>query len=498
MFRPLDSAFDSFLVAAFIGLKVWLLFALPLTGDEAYWIWWSQHLGLGHYDHPPMVGWVLALLQLHSDELWWLRIAGLLTSVLISWSIYILLCVAEPSLVFRRRHLLVALGFFVSPVSLMFLMTANDTVLALFGFLGFAAYAAAVIRRSVFWALIAGLLLGAAVLSKYFAAFPILGLALFSLWQVGRIGWAIPLVTAMGVLPLSAINLYYNYTHCWNNILFNFFSRTRGGEWGLENPAIFLAILLIFIGPWSIWHWVRCGGRYTGILRTELGLLVKFASVPLLGILFLVSLRYPLSLQWPVLAIPMLWLLFRALPEAALTSILRWSAMSSLAVGAAIAIFLNDPGRWLSEPDRRALPLHTQTQSLCEKLPEGEFFTLGYSSQSILSVSCRNRDVHVFASRSKFGREDDFHVDFRALNGKEMQILLLQESDRAALEPFFESVVTTPIDLPGAGYVMATASGFRYEVYREQVLKAVVKDFYDAPYWFPQPGACPVRERYGL
>ena len=106
--------------------------------------------------------------------------------------------------------------------------------------------------------------------------------------------------------------------------------------------------------------------------------------------------------------------------------------------------------------------------------------------------------MHSFANLSAFGREADLGVDFRDLDGQELQILLLQESDLARIEPFFESVTTAPVNLKGAGYFMATASGFRYGVYREEVIKPVVKKFYEAPYWFPQPGACPMRERYGL
>jgi len=494
MLRPLDQT----LLAGFIALKIWLLFALPLTGDEAYWILWGQNLALGYYDHPPMVGWVLAIMQLHSDELWWIRIVGLVTSVAISWAIYAVLCVAEPSLVFRRRHLLVALAFFVSPASLLFVMTANDTVLALFGFLGFAAFAVAVIRRSVVWAFLAGLLLGCAVLSKYFAVFPILGLLVFSVWQLRRIGWGIPVAASLGLVGLSAINFFYNYTHCWNNVLFNFFSRTRGGEWGYENPIAYLGILLLFIGPWSIWHWIRCGGRYTGVLKTELGLMVRYASLPLLLVLAVVSLRHSVGLHWPILVVPIIWLLLRALPEAALSSVFRWNALCSLALGGLAYVFLSNPAPFLGKADREALALHLQTQKVCERLPDEALFTMGYSSQSILAVSCQRSDIHVFASRSKFGREDDLHTDFRQLDGQDLRILVLGESEIPRLSDYFDSIEINALGLEGANYSVVTGRHFSYERYRSELLSFVIRNYYEAPYWFPQPGACPVRERYGL
>ena len=496
MLKPIDNL----LLFGAIFLKVWLLVSWPLMGHEAQWIWWSQAPGLGHYDHGPMVGWVLALMQLHSNELWWLRGLGVVASVVLAWAIYLILCVAEPSLVFRRRHLLVALAFFVSPLSLVFFATAETTVFGLFAFLGFAAQVAGVIRRSIFWTFIGGALLGAALLSNYLVLVPILGMFLFGVLQASRIGWAVAMAMPLGLLPSIALALFYNYGHCWNNVMSLLFVPLQAGEWGFENSLIFLGMLLFFAGPWSLWHWLRCGGRHTGILRTELGLLVKFASLPLLVVLFVVALRHPLGLQWPVLLIPMGWLLLRALPEAALTSIYRWSAVSALFIGLLVSVFLSDPARWLGETEQRAPPLQTegQAQALCEKLPEGRVFVLDSPSQFIVSVACKNPQIHGFANSSAWGREADLRIDFRELDGQDMQILLPEESLLARIAPFFESVTTAPIDLKGAGYVLASAKAFRYEAYREQVLSPTIKRFYDAPYWFPQPGACPVRERYGL
>jgi len=494
MLKPIDNL----LLFGAIFLKVWLLVSWPLTGYEAQWISWSQAPGLGHHDHGPMVGWVLALMQLHSNELWWLRGLGILSSLVVSWAVYLVLSVAEPSLVFRRRHLLVALAFFVSPLSLVFFATAETTVFGLFAFLGFAAQVTGVIGRSVFWALLGGLLLGGALLTNYLVAVPILGLLLFALLRAGLIGWGVPVATLIGLLPSIGIVAVYNYGHCWNNMLSDFFVPLQDGDWGVDYALVFMAMLLFFGGPWSLWHWTRCGGRHTGILRTELGFMVRYASLPVLAVLFLISLRHPLGPQWPVLLIPMFWLLLRALPEAALTSIYRWSALSALGIGLVASVILSDPARWISNSDRQALSLQTHPKLLCERLPEGALFVLDPHTRSILSVACNNQQVHAFANRSGVGREADLNIDWQEFNSQEMKLLLSGGAALAQIEPFFESVATTPLDVNGEKYTLATASGFRYEAYREQVIQPVVKKFYEAPYWFPQAGACPIRERYGL
>ncbi len=40
--------------------RVLVGFAVPLTGDEAYYWEWSRHLAWGYVDHPPMVAWTIA------------------------------------------------------------------------------------------------------------------------------------------------------------------------------------------------------------------------------------------------------------------------------------------------------------------------------------------------------------------------------------------------------------------------------------------------------
>ena len=48
-----------------LAFRLWLAWWLPLTGDEAYFLQWGEAPALGYYDHPPLVGWLLAaLLQL--------------------------------------------------------------------------------------------------------------------------------------------------------------------------------------------------------------------------------------------------------------------------------------------------------------------------------------------------------------------------------------------------------------------------------------------------
>ena len=57
-------------LALTLAFKFWLAHALPMTGDEAYFVYWGVYPAFGYYDHPPMVGWILALLLQLSRAEW--------------------------------------------------------------------------------------------------------------------------------------------------------------------------------------------------------------------------------------------------------------------------------------------------------------------------------------------------------------------------------------------------------------------------------------------
>ena len=40
-----------------LTFRFWLGAAFPITGDEAYFVWWGWMPAWGFYDHPPMIGW---------------------------------------------------------------------------------------------------------------------------------------------------------------------------------------------------------------------------------------------------------------------------------------------------------------------------------------------------------------------------------------------------------------------------------------------------------
>src|SRR5260221_8507944 len=67
-----------FALAATLLFRFWLSAAAPVTADEAYFILWGRAPALGYYDHPPLVGWMLAPLAALSEAAWLMRLPAVL------------------------------------------------------------------------------------------------------------------------------------------------------------------------------------------------------------------------------------------------------------------------------------------------------------------------------------------------------------------------------------------------------------------------------------
>jgi len=495
------------LLAAFVLIKILLILMVPLTGDEAYFIVWGQHLSLGYYDHPPAVGWLLASLGLVADNLTWYRSFAFFSAILIAYLLYQLVRMPADETGNHRvtsdTAMWVALAFFVSPISLMFVVTANDTVLVLFSVLGVYFFAKALHSQKWLDVLLAGLFLGMAFLSKYFAAFMLIGLLAYALWFWKKINLKQFLVMVAIVMLAVLENLYFNATHCWNNILFNFFSRTTESQFELQNVITFVVIIVMLLSPLGLWYLVKkrmaSGAFFSGKGHLDSQKLVVFASLPLLLVLLFVSFTNEVGLHWPLIAVTILYVLYQVLSPSQLINVYRFNAYLSILAGLVILIALSMVDQLISPSQKHHVAVYTQPEKVCQHLPKSEqLFTLDYSSQSALSYHCGNDDVHVFASTSKFGREDDKLTNFKTMNNQTLSIFVTQEKDIEKVRPYFAKVEIKPISISEATtYYWIEGHNFDYQSYREQVLVPVNENFYTPPEWFPDMfGPCEFKQRY--
>lgn len=490
------------LLLVFIALKIALIFLLPLTGDEAYFITWGQHLSLGYYDHPPAVGWVLYFLGQVSDQLVWYRAFAFFSAVVIAYLIYKLTLLHSKNA--QPVALWLALAFFISPISLMFVVTANDTVLALFATLGLYFFAKALHQQKWIDVFVAGLFLGMAFLSKYFAGFMLIGLMAYALWHWKQIHLKQLIVMVSIVLLALFENLYFNATHCWNNILFNFFSRTEESKFALENVVSYSAMIGFLLSPLGLWYLFKTRSVESFNSTHEffnVKQYVLFASMPLLAILLVVSFGNQVGLHWPLISVIALYLLYINLSTEQLQKLFVFNGYFSMVAGIVLMIALSMVDQLISPSQKHHVAVYTQPEKICKLLPQNTvLFTLDYSSQSALSYHCGNDNIHVFASKSKYGREDDKLTNFKDMDGQDLHIFVTQEKDAQKVEPYFANLEISPLTIDNdLTYYLIQGIGFNYRLYKEQILVPVNNHFYTAPNWFPKFNqACGFQEKYQL
>jgi len=222
-------------LAATLAFRFWLSASLPMTADEAYFVLWGRKPDLGFYDHPPMIGWWLALLLRLSHAVWVLRLPVTLLSFALAAGIYLALRRADPA-----RAALAAFAFLLLPANVWGVFITTDTPLILFCFASAFAFWRGLARRSAGWQALAGAFLGLAFLSKYFAV--LLGLAYLAyvaLSPRGERDWRGLALVVLCSLPFAAVNAWWNYEHCWANLMFNLYNRHGAAGWScsLSRPV---------------------------------------------------------------------------------------------------------------------------------------------------------------------------------------------------------------------------------------------------------------------
>jgi hypothetical protein len=101
----------------------------------------------------------------------------------------------------------------------------------------------------------------------------------------------------------------------------------------------------------------------------------------------------------------------------------------------------------------------------------------------------------VFGVGKFHARQDDMLVDFSLYQGKTIRIILADKPKLEEFEPYFTSVRVLSFEQDGVPFYAVEGAGFNYQAYREGVLGAVFKRYFNIPSWLPMTG-CPFCERY--
>ena len=483
-------------LAATLLFRLWFAAFAPVTADEAYFILWGRAPAIGYYDHPPMVGWMLAPLAALGDAAWLLRLPAVLVPAVAA----LLLRAALQRWFGTSQDAadLSALAVLLTPVNVLNVLVTTDTPLVLFSVAALLVFARAAQKNSNALFFASGVLLGFAFLSKYFAV--LLGLG-FLAWAVVSRKPSAFLLVFLGALPAGLLNLYWNYEACWCNVMFNAINRHEEGDsgWSAVTPGLYAASLAYLAAPllWFAWR-----GRDR--LRTAWGrpherALLLAWLVPL-TVFALLSPVKRIGLHWLLSFIPALVAsVTLALERRDLVNSVRWFALlSALHVVPIMVIGVLPLDTWKSSrlyprlvfPGRIAELRAAAAPDLAGKV----LATDSYASAALLEYHEKS-PVAVFGRSTSHARQDDIDTDWRALDGRDIVILRREAPPPQEYAPYFRSVVIKALPLSGGNYHAVIGTGFSYAAYRDGILADIRDRYYRIPAALPV-GHCYFFERY--
>lgn len=493
-----------------LAFRGWLSAVLPITGDEAYFIWWGQIPDWGFYDHPPMIGWWLAALLKVSHSEWWLRLPITLQPAVLALAIAAWLLPYGRNLAWGTASLVL-----LAPTNLWNVLITTDTALIYFSvaaMLGWLYARRAEAEHRSPWAAytIAGLGLAGAVLSKYFAVF--LGFAFFAdaLYRPNRQKMlGLLLVTAL-TLPGILLMAWWNAGHCWPNVMFNFYNRhnDHNSGWSWHTPLLYAGMMIYLLTPAFFWQYFR-HQRILPVInhRREARALAMLGLLPLF-LFAAMSLFKKVGLHWVLSFLPLTlaWLACR-LEQWRLRGLVRFNiGFALLHIIVAVVVATQPLERWEKSGSYPGLVLTFESQQLLDHLAPYSKYTWmmdGYSNAVIMGYNTyvrspdgQPRYFGVFGPASSHARHDDILTDFRALDGGDIAILRKSAPNlEHEYAPYFIEVTLQQFDIRGATFYLVLGRGFNFAAYRDEVLAPIRTNYYAIPPALPQT-ACYFCDRY--
>lgn len=283
-----------FLLLLFVGKFYYLKeLDLPLSYDESYYWDWSRHLDFGYYSKPPMVAWLIYLsVKAFGISEFAVRLPALLcnTGTLALLYVFTFKHFGE---YLARAHLFV-LSFVPIFFVYSFVMTI-DPPLLFFWALTLYTFTEYLLTPAYLWAILSGISLGLALLTKQTAF--LLGVLLYlylliferSLLKLKRT-YLIFLIAGLLYLP----NLYWNYQHSFV-LLAHTEEHFKRGVKDLDYYVKFFGGLFLLFGPVFVLSLFKYVGLIFTLMKLYLAKALKFSRESALTQLKILNLFFFLS-----------------------------------------------------------------------------------------------------------------------------------------------------------------------------------------------------------
>ena len=480
-------------------LRLWIANTFPISGDEAFFYWWGVFPDWGYSDHPPMVGWLIALMRATlGDSVWSIRLPVVLLPLALGGALWWALKGVD-----RVRAAWAVLFFWLAPLNWLNTLITTDTLLIFWSALSVAALMVAeqrpvLDRKAHAMYALSGLFLGLAFLSKYFSVVLGLTYAVYFLTyrreRLVALAWLV-----VCALPGPVINLLYNVSHGWANIMFNLFNRNEAELFEWRKPLTYLAMMAYLTTPVLLWLAIKYRRNlYAAASATPSHrLLACLTVVPLLFFLLL-SGKKIIGLHWVLSFYPFgfAFLAFALPLDKLKTSALGLAVFAGLHVAVVAALYATSLDNWRAAKIYPQIIRSYKTAEILQQIsrPGVVLMADAYTPASIYGFERRDY-MPIFGVGRFHARQDDMLVDYAVYQGKTIRIITQDLPKLDDYRRFFERVELLTFTQNGVAFYAIEGTGFNYEVYRKDIVGEIHRRFYKIPPALPMTG-CPLCERY--
>jgi hypothetical protein len=260
--KIINRAIVILLVCSFL-LRAFVAGFIELGNDEVYYWTYAKYPDWSHFDHPPMVGWVIQLftLNLHFDHEFFLRLGAVVFGTLSTGLIFLIGRKIKDSLTGFYAALLFTASIYCFIIAGTFIMPDTPQVLFWLLSLWFLLDCLPdkeLSKRSRINLLLAGVTVGLALLSKYHSAFLVLGVFLYMLffnrkWFRAKetyLALLIALILFAPVIIWNYKNSFISFTfhesrvgYSGAHIRWDYFGTELAGQFLYCNPVNFIIVL---------------------------------------------------------------------------------------------------------------------------------------------------------------------------------------------------------------------------------------------------------------
>lgn len=285
-----------------ISLVVKLVIAalVPLTGDEAYYWVWSQHLQLSYYDHPPFVAWLYGLGSPFKFFPGSVRWPGVL---LAHATLYLWLKILEPHLNIEQRRMWLWLALLSPLVGGSAIVVTPDLPLMFFYAVSILLFAKWQTDPNWRMSIGFGLAMGLGFSSKYMMV--LFGLSILPVVLLNKklrpkffrqVPWLLLGVLA-GSVPVWLWNFYHDFASIKFQAAHGLGRKAWKSSWTIEYVLLQIGVVFPVVFYWAL----RSGRRMPRLMH--------FLAWTPLVFFFFTTFRGYVEANWPIAAYPAIFAL---------------------------------------------------------------------------------------------------------------------------------------------------------------------------------------------